>query len=158
MTTSPNCSSCRLHAGSDTKVSEYRVHCSLFCLDLDSHRPVRVPMLIAIHLKHQQWVCELQNWTTEHWKKVNDEPHFLLHQVHRLPGNMWHQDSLWEECKPAEAVWCFDLLGHRGSRHPCGCYCDTYHLPKYSCRPCTLFNETSVTSFYRIMCPDIKPK
>lgn len=86
MTTSPNCSSCRLHAGSDTKVSEYRVHCSLFCLDLDSHRPVRVPMLIAIHLKHQQWVCELQNWTTEHWKKVNDEPHFLLHQVYRLPG------------------------------------------------------------------------
>ncbi|KAK3574005.1 hypothetical protein QTP86_034358, partial [Hemibagrus guttatus] len=32
------------------------------------------------------------------------------------------------------------LLGKIGFCHPCGCYFDTYHLPKHCCRPCTPFH------------------
>jgi len=35
------------------------------------------------------------------------------------------------------------LLGNLGSCHPCGCYFDTYHLPKHCCRPCTPFHGKS---------------
>ncbi|ROL53281.1 hypothetical protein DPX16_20920 [Anabarilius grahami] len=34
-----------VNAGSDRKVSEFTLHCSLFCMGLHSHRPGRVPML-----------------------------------------------------------------------------------------------------------------
>jgi len=46
-------------------------------------------------------------------------------------GNTWHQDALWEEGKPAEAVICFGQCsaGKPWSCHPCGCYFDMYHLP-----------------------------
>ena len=48
------------------------------------------------------------------------------------------------------------LLENLGSCHPCGCYSDTYHLPKYCCRPCTPFHGNNippiaVASLSRIM-------
>jgi len=73
-----------VNAGSDRKVSEYTVHHSLLRMGLYSCRPVRVPMLTpGHHRKHQQWVCEHQNWTIEQWKKVawSDESRFLLHHM-----------------------------------------------------------------------------
>ena len=36
------------------------------------------------------------------------------------------------------------LLGNLGSCHLCGCYSDTYHLPKHCCRPCTLFHRNGI--------------
>ncbi|KAK3543232.1 hypothetical protein QTP70_014109 [Hemibagrus guttatus] len=53
-------------------------------------------------------------------------------------GNTWQQDLLWEEgnaCNYGHACSGNVLLGNLGSCHPCGCYFDTYHLPKHCCRP-----------------------
>jgi len=82
-----------VNAGSDRNVSEYTVHRSLLRMGLHSRRPVRVPMLTPVHRrKYQPWARELQNWTTEQWKKVawSDESCFLLHhmdgRVRHLPG------------------------------------------------------------------------
>lgn len=36
------------------------------------------------------------------------------------------------------------LLGKLGSRHPCGCYFDMYHLPKHCCRPHKAFRESNI--------------
>ncbi len=36
------------------------------------------------------------------------------------------------------------LLGDLGSWHSCGCYFDTYHLPKHCCRPRTPFHGSGV--------------
>lgn len=51
-------------------------------------------------------------------------------------GNMWHQNELREEGKPAEAVWWVmfyrETLGHVIHMNT-----DSYHLPKHCCRPYT---------------------
>ncbi|KAK3549263.1 hypothetical protein QTP70_034455 [Hemibagrus guttatus] len=60
--------------------------------------------------------CEHQNWTTEQWKKVawSDESCFFYITwmagcvgSFKAHGNTWHQDALWEEGEPVEAVSCF---------------------------------------------------
>jgi len=99
-----------VNAGSDRKV-----HHSLLRMGQHSQRPVRVPMLTPVHRrKRQQWAREHQNWTTEQWKKVawSDESWFFFFNIMWMTGclcvaylgNTWHQDALWEEGKPAEAV------------------------------------------------------
>ncbi|KAK3564521.1 hypothetical protein QTP86_022875, partial [Hemibagrus guttatus] len=62
-------------------------------------------------------------------------------------GNTWHQDALWEEGKLRRQSHALGnvLLGILGSCHPCGCYDDTYHLPKHCCRPCTPFHGNAKT-------------
>ncbi|KAK3575103.1 hypothetical protein QTP86_020701, partial [Hemibagrus guttatus] len=44
--------------------------------------------------------------------------------------------SWWRQCHALGNI----LLKNLGSCHPCGCYFDTYHLPKHCCRPCTPFH------------------
>ncbi len=51
-----------VNVGSNGKVSEYTVHCSLLCMGLHSRRPVRVSMLTPVHRgKLQQWAREHEN-------------------------------------------------------------------------------------------------
>lgn len=66
------------------QTSYCRQSVKFFCLGLNIHRPVRVPVLTPVHCReHQQWACEYQNWTKEQWRKVawSDEVPFLLHQM-----------------------------------------------------------------------------
>lgn len=88
------------------------VQCSLLSVGLCSRRLVIVSILTPIHLqKHLQRARSHQNWTIEQWRKVawSDEYQLLLHHMDgqmngcRLP-KILHQDSLWEECKPAEEM------------------------------------------------------
>ncbi len=111
-----------------------------------------------------QWSKE-RRWS-HHWKKGawSDESSSLyimwmaVCMYVAYLGNTWHQDALWEEGKPAETVWCFGL-GILGSCHPCGCYFNTYYLPKNCCRPCIPFHGNHIpcwlfpalSSFSRIM-------
>ena len=44
------------------------------------------------------------------------------------------------------------LLGNLGSCHPCGCYSDTYHLPKHCCRPCTPFHCCGLFQQDNLLC------
>ncbi len=48
--------------------------------------------------------------------------------------------SLWRQCDALGNV----LLGNLGSCHPCGCYFDTYYLPKHCCRPCIPFHGNHI--------------
>lgn len=75
--------------------------------------------------KLQQWESEYQNWTREKWKEVarSDESRFLHVDgrvlMHSLPG----------EHMVSEFTTMFSM-GNLGFCHLCGCYFDTYHLPK----------------------------
>ena len=78
-------------------------------------------------------------------------------------GRRWHQDELWEEDKPVEAVRCSGQLSpgkpwvHSG--HSCGSQFDTCHLPKHAGDQLHPFMATvlpnGIASFSRIMRPAI---
>ena len=100
---------------------------------------------MLIPVQSQQWASEHQNWTTEQWKKVawTDESRFLLNHMDGLmcASLTWgkHGTRMHYEKKACQRRQCDALgnvlLGNLGCCHPCGCYFDTYHLPKHCCRP-----------------------
>ncbi|KAK3520557.1 hypothetical protein QTP70_026490 [Hemibagrus guttatus] len=103
-------------------------------------------------MHRQQWGFEHQNWTTEQWKKVawSDESRFL-HVDGRVCASLtWgtHGTRMHYGKKVSQRRQCHALgnvlLGNLGSCHPCGCYFDTYHLPKHCCSPCTPFHGNGI--------------
>ena len=122
-------------------------------MGLHSCRPVRVPLLTSVHRrKCQQLAHEHQNCTMVQWKKVawSDESCFLLHHVngwvcvHRLLGeHMAPGCTVGRRQASRGSVMLWPVLCSKNlwSCHPCGCYFDTYHLPKHCRIPCTPFHD-----------------
>ncbi len=107
-----------VNAVSDGKVSEYTVHCSLMCMGLNSQC---WPLSTAEsgNSGHMSIRTGPQS-NGRRWPGLMNHVFFYIMWMAGCVcvlylGNTWHQEALWEEGKPAEAVcwamFCWETLG-----------------------------------------------
>jgi len=98
-----------VNAGSDRKMSEYTVHHSLMHMGLHSRWPLSTTE--SSNSGHMSIRTGPQS-NGRRWPGLMNHVFFYITRMAGCVcvaslGNTWHQDALWEEGKPAEAVWCF---------------------------------------------------
>lgn len=97
----------RVNAGSDRKMSEYTVHCSLLRMVLHSHRPVRVPMLTPKSTNNGHMSIRTGPRSNGRpWPGLMNHIYFYITWMRFLPGEHICTRMHYEG-KMEETMWCF---------------------------------------------------